>query len=219
MPVGNGVGDHRLFVVDFTTRSLVGETPKSVVRPASRRLNTRIEGCREGYVEDLERNVKRHRLREKIVEVQQADLPKSVKREKLDKIDQDGKAYMQRAEKKYRKIKLGRIPFSPEALIWIRRTQCYRSILRWHNGQISNRGNLKRTARQVGMRQPLSLSFSEVKARLVYCKNQYNYFRRHGKQYRRKHPENKLEAAQDAQDIEAENKILAIIKREKDRSF
>ena len=87
MPVGYGVGDHRLFVVDFTTRSLVGETPKSVVRPASRRLNTRIEGCREGYVEDLERNVKRHRLREKIVELQQADLPESVKRGKLDKID------------------------------------------------------------------------------------------------------------------------------------
>ena len=32
-------------------------------------------------------------LREKIVEVQRADLPKSVKRERLDKIDQDGKAY------------------------------------------------------------------------------------------------------------------------------
>ena len=51
------------------------------------------------------------------------------------------------------------------------------------------------------------------------CKNQYNYFRRHGKRHRRKHLEKRLEAAQESQDIEAENKILAIIKREKDRSF
>ena len=44
MPVGYGVGDHRLFVVDFSTRSVVGKVPKTVVRPSSRRLNTRIGG-------------------------------------------------------------------------------------------------------------------------------------------------------------------------------
>ena len=83
---------------------------------------------------------------------------------------------MRRAEKKCRRIRSGRIPFSPEASIWIKRTQCYRSILRWHAGQIKNRGNLKRTARRVGIREPLKLSVEEVKAILEYYKERCNHF-------------------------------------------
>ena len=35
MPVGYGVGNHRLFVVDFTTKSLIGANPPRIVRPAA----------------------------------------------------------------------------------------------------------------------------------------------------------------------------------------
>ena len=33
MPAGYGIGDHRLFVVDFLANSLLGTTPKKIVRP------------------------------------------------------------------------------------------------------------------------------------------------------------------------------------------
>ena len=42
MPVGYGVGDHRAFIIDFLTSSLIGTNPTTVVRPAARRLNTRL---------------------------------------------------------------------------------------------------------------------------------------------------------------------------------
>jgi hypothetical protein len=45
MPVGYGVGDHRLFVVDFSTASMVGTCPPKIIRPALRRLNTKIPNC------------------------------------------------------------------------------------------------------------------------------------------------------------------------------
>jgi hypothetical protein len=35
MPAGYGVGDHRLFVVDFRLQSLVGASPPKVVRVAA----------------------------------------------------------------------------------------------------------------------------------------------------------------------------------------
>ncbi len=41
MPAGFGVGDHRLFVVDFQEESLVGTAPFRIKRFASRRLNTK----------------------------------------------------------------------------------------------------------------------------------------------------------------------------------
>ncbi len=60
MPFGYGTGDHRMFVLDITMESLVGKTLTKVVRPASRRLNSRVPGCGEAYNKSLEHNIVQH---------------------------------------------------------------------------------------------------------------------------------------------------------------
>jgi hypothetical protein len=59
---------------------------------------------------------------------------------KLDKIDQQSKEFMVRAEKKCRKVRCGRIPFSPEASMWLKRTQFYRTLLSYWAGKKTNIG-------------------------------------------------------------------------------
>ncbi len=126
---------------------------------------------------------------------------------------------MLHAERKCRRIKSGRIPFSPEVALWIRRTQVYRSLLRYHGGLIRNRGNLKRTARWCGILNCLSLTIEEIVQRLKACLKQCDYFRRNGKYYRRKHLYECLRNAQESEDEQREKEILTIITCEKDRSF
>ena len=126
MPVGYGVGDHRLFVVDFRTTSLVGKSPAKIEKPATRRLNNKVGDCRKKYVDCLETNVLHQRLIKRVKAIETSDEPKETKRLKLDKVDEQGRQLMRRAEKKCRRIRSGRIPFSTEASIWIKRTQCYR---------------------------------------------------------------------------------------------
>ncbi len=53
---------------------------------------------------------------------------------RINVINRDGGQYMMSAEKKCRKNKPGRIPFSPEAAVWIKKCQIYRSILQYHDG-------------------------------------------------------------------------------------
>ena len=219
MPVGYGVGDHRLFVVDFTIESMVGDTPQRICRPGLRRLNTRIEGCSERYIRNLEKNIKRHNLLGRLEAISSSGLSDAEQKSAVDKLDNERRQYMRRAEKKCRKLKSGRIPFSPEASVWIKRTQIYRTLLRYHAGKRCNRGNLKRAARRCNITAPFSLSLQEIRARLSTCKEQCSYFRRHGARYRRRHLYKCLEGAQDRQDEEAEKKILAIISREKDKAF
>ena len=48
---------------------------------------------------------------------------------RINKVDEDAGQYMQHAEHKYRKIKSGRITFSPEASKWLTHCQVYRSLL------------------------------------------------------------------------------------------
>ena len=67
MPEGYGVGDHRLFVLDFLTSSIIGKIPTRIIRSSERRLNTKIPSTKDNYTNVLENLVLRHRLTERMV--------------------------------------------------------------------------------------------------------------------------------------------------------
>ena len=219
MPVGYGVGDHRLFIVDFLKSCLVGACPPHIIRAAARRLNSRIPNVAEKYSEIFEQLVIEHKLIERLGEAHESSSVAQIVNENIDKIDKESKQYMAHAENKCRKIKSGKIPFSPESTLWIKRRQTYRSLMRYHAGNKVNKGNLKRAARRVGIRTPMQLSIQEIRDRLKVCRAKCKYYKKYGKRYRRKHLINCLNRAKKNHNEEAEKKILAIIQREKDRSF
>ena len=66
MPVGYGVGDHRMFVIDFLTYSLIGCNPPQIDRAAARRLNTMIPGAEAKYVHRLETLMERNKTVDKV---------------------------------------------------------------------------------------------------------------------------------------------------------
>ena len=103
--------------------------------------------------------------------------------------------------------------------MWIRRTQVYRSLVRYHDGQIQNRGNLKRTARRCGIERCFELTMEDILLRLKVCLDRCDHYRKNGKHYRRKHLNDCLSRARDMEDSAKEKEILEIIQREKDRSF
>ena len=68
MPIGFGMGNHRMFIVDFQESSLVGTAPFRVQCAKSQRLNTKVSSsATRNYVERLEKNISKHRLIEKLV--------------------------------------------------------------------------------------------------------------------------------------------------------
>ena len=220
MPAGFGVGDHRLFVVDFQEESLVGTAPFRIKRFASRRLNTKASsGATRKYLRRLEEQLSRHRLIERLGRLHTTCTSRRLFQRGLNKLDRQSREIMLNAEKKCRRIKSGRIPFSPEVALWIRWTQVYWSLLRYHRGLICNWGNLKRTARRCGILQCFSISIEDILQRIKVCIKQCDYFRKHGQQYWRKHLYKCLQNAKDAEDDLKEKEVLAIIQREKDRSF
>ena len=96
---------------------------------------------------------------------------------------------MTRAETKCRRIKSGRIPYSPEAVERIMKKQVFQTLLNlkgWAGWKI-NRGNLRRKARKCKVAWPFQLSVHEVYSKLNESKAKYDYFLKNGKRYRRKH--------------------------------
>jgi hypothetical protein len=99
MPFGFGVGDHRAFILDIPLESLVGENPVKIVRPVSRRLNSRLPKCGEAYLESLEKNIVKHRLLECLYDAHTGGYSAEETANKVIAIEDEGKSYMRHAEK------------------------------------------------------------------------------------------------------------------------
>ena len=199
--------------------TLIGMAPPCVIWAQARRLNTNIPRADDKYVDKLEKEILQHNIIPRLGAAHKSSSVKAIVKERVDKTDKETKHYMTNAEKKCRRIKAGQIPFSQDSAVWIRCCHVYRFTLRYHAGLIRNRGNLKRAAWRCGIERVLQLPLHEVRVRLKICKNKCAYFWRHGHRYQQKHLNNWLDAARQRQDEEAETKILAIIQREKHRSY
>jgi hypothetical protein len=186
MPAGYGIGDHRLFIINLHTASLVGPGPLRERRAASRWLNTRLPHVVKKYTENLEENLRQHQLIEKLGEAHTGSANKEGVQSKIRTVDKSSMQFMKHAAKKCRRLKSGRICFSPESVICIKRKQIYKSLVEYHLGRKKNRGNLKRAARKQGIKEPFRISMAELKTRLEMCEEQNNYFREHGPRYQKK---------------------------------
>jgi hypothetical protein len=117
---------------------------------------------RKKYVDRLEENISRHRLIEKPDILHHQHAKRKMFQHELNKLDKQSRDLMLNAKKKCRRIKSGQITFLPEATLWIRGTQVYRSLLCFHNDRIQNQGNLKRTVWQCGIEHCFNLKVEEI---------------------------------------------------------
>jgi hypothetical protein len=198
---------------------IIGKSPPRIVRPASRRLNTKIPRVAVECAWILEKKILKRRLIKRTGVAHTSSKLRRKVAKQLDQLDDEFGQYMCHAEKKCTQIKLVRIPFLPETSLWIRRTQVYWSLLKYHAGRIRNRGNLKWMARRCIIPDAMGLTIRKIKMPLKMCITQCDYFRKHGKTYWQKHLYQRLDAAKKKEDEEAAKQILAIIQKEKDKSF
>jgi hypothetical protein len=99
MPFEYGVGDHRAFVLDIPLESMIGIDPVKIVHPVGRWLNSKLPGCCKAYTGSLKSNITRHRLLEHLYDAHTGKYSNEERARKIILIDEEGKAYMRRAEK------------------------------------------------------------------------------------------------------------------------
>ena len=195
MPARYGVGDHCLFVVDLITLTLTGNNPPKIQCPTARRFNTKLPGVAEIYIKIYKANARRQRLVECLGDAHENSKNKAKIKHKVGKIDLEAGQLMNNTSQKCRKLKSGRICFSPESVLWIKQKKIYQSFLEHLRGRPKNRGNLKREARKQQIRTPFQLSSQEIRSCLTICKSQIAYFREFGERYQKKHLLSRVDAA------------------------
>ena len=87
MTAGYGIEDHRIFVLDLLTSSLIGHDPPKRVRAAARRLNTNTPSGELYYINRLEELITNHKIVEKVGQAHDKSTSKASLKINLDKID------------------------------------------------------------------------------------------------------------------------------------
>ena len=166
-----------------------------------------IPGVEARYLRVLEELMAWHKIVPKLIAAASSQEKVECKT-RMDAVDAEETRHRRHAEKKCRRIKSDRIPFSPESAVWIRQRQVYVSALRFHGGKINNRANLKRKARWCGVQGVLKLPLSVLREKLrkVRAKRRLHHLKK------------RLSAARRRVDDKAEQQILDIITREKTRA-
>ncbi len=86
---------------------MIGTCPPKIIRPALRRLNTKISECALRYNQVLRKNILLHQLLERMIHVAESDDSKEVILAKLYQLDREGEQYMKHAEMKCCRIESG----------------------------------------------------------------------------------------------------------------
>ena len=176
MPARYGIGDHRLFVIDMHTSTLVGTAPPRARGASSRRLNAPLSHVAKKYTASLEANILRHRLIKRLGEAHTLGTDKEDLQRRINQVNMEGVQYMTHAERKCRQLKSGRICFSLEFVLWIKRKQIYRSLMEYKLGRNKNRLNLKRAAHIQKIEKPFRISLGQLKIHLEVCRECNNFF-------------------------------------------
>jgi len=167
-------GDHRNFVIDITTRSMIGEFAYKVQRPVSRRLVMAQQHCVDRYNRIVEEQFARHRIVERmdavesLVEMCGFPAPAWLK-DMINKLHKQMDEIRIHAEKKCRKILRPELPFSLPIQYWYDKIHAYQNLIRRLEGKTRNNSNIIRHALRHDIEDPKSLTMEQLRDGLAWA--------------------------------------------------
>ena len=116
-----GVGDHRCFIMDFCSVSVLGSVFPRIVPPAARKLHCDSERIRRNYCAVLNQLCDRHQMFKKLNELNRLSdvLPVAEFQTLMNRWDNELTEYMKASENRCHKFKMGHIDYSPEVNCWL----------------------------------------------------------------------------------------------------
>ncbi len=138
-------GNHRAFIIDISTRYLLGEFHYKVCRPVSRRLITSQQGLVDEYNRIVCEQFAQHRIVERLDAVDKMTCycgfpsPKFL-RVMIIKLNRQMMEIRVHAEKKCRKILRPDSDYSPTVQMWYDRVHTYLQLIRMKEGKTKKNG-------------------------------------------------------------------------------
>jgi hypothetical protein len=167
-------GDHRSFIIDVSTRLLLGDFRYKVCRPVSRCLVTSQQQSVDRYNQIMQEQIDTHQIVERLKAVDKmtryCGYPSpNWLRAMIIKLYKQMLEILLHAEKNCQKILRPESNFSPIIQMWYDRIHAYLQLIRMKEGKASNAGNIVRFTKRKHIEHPEELTMEELKDGLQFC--------------------------------------------------
>ena len=155
--------------------ALAGEPLFRIVRPNGRRLNTRIKHALQKYVRTLRDFLLNHKYPKKLYALGH-DAPHiphsqhSARTNSLDRVKTEG---MRHAEKTCRKLRMGRVPFTPEVDKAYKTKQLWQQVVRVKEKKKKSLRDINRLKVELEIISPLAKTLRQAKEELEQAEKHY----------------------------------------------
>ena len=139
LPFSMSPGDHRTFMLDVTTRSMLGEHLYKAFRPVSRRLVTSNKRCVNTYIRIKEEQFDIHRIDERLTAIQnlvkicEQPIPRWLE-QMTQKLYTQMDEIAKHSEKKCRKILRPAADYSPPIQYWYDKIHACKNLINLKEG-------------------------------------------------------------------------------------
>jgi hypothetical protein len=159
-------GDHRSFIIDISTRLLLGNFRYKVCRPVSRCLVTSQQQSVNRYNQIVQEQFHTHQVVERLNAVDKMTrycgyLSPNWLRAMIIKLYKQMSKIRVHTEKNCQKILWPESDFSPTIQMWYNRIHVYLQLIRMKEGKKSNAGNIVRFAKRKHIEHPEELTMED----------------------------------------------------------
>ena len=219
LPSRTGVGDHRVFLIDVSSNSILGDVFPRVIPAAGRLLNCESDKIKNNYNKVLTQLSNRHLIFKKLLVVDQEDIGVSSAGVQLEmnKIDKELEQFMKSSEQHCHKYKRTHIEWSPYAGVWLHRRWLLVRVERYLSGKTRDPRNLFRECRRRGVKDPRQITRDELKTEFFVCKKNLIALSKNGPYFRRKFLQGLCNEAKLKGDSNRAAKISGILQKEASR--
>ena len=216
LPKYGGVGDHRCFILDFTSQSVLGKVLPRVLPPHARKLNCFCKRIRDNYNSLLDQLCDRHAMYKKMNELTNlADLLSPAEFQiKMNRWDEEMTDYMRASEDKCHKFKQDHTAWSPKYGVWKRRHRLLTRVGKFLQGRIPDSRNLIRDCLKKKIGDPRQMTQELLKVELFICGKEMAALQARAPQLRHEHLQRRLATHRKSGNTKAIDDITRIIRRE-----
>ena len=186
--VEKSIGDHRALFIDIPIKTLLGEDPFTIHRNTARRLVCEQPKVVNKYNELLKCQLQQQHTYKKFEEFERLHQSNKMNEQStintLNKIDNSITNSILYAEKRCRKLKAGKVPYSPELNRVGKEINVWNNVLRKKRGCNISSTYIKRIAKKSDISHPMSLTIEDCIKERQSASRRYKKLKRNAKQNR-----------------------------------
>ena len=217
LPHLGGVGDHRCFIIDFSSASVIGTDFPNIVRVASRKLNCSTKRMIRLYNAELTAKCDEHNMFGRMDEILrltdylEADDFETI----INALDTEFMQLMLHSENEVSKFMMGHIEWSPTIGIWLSRRWLLKRVQQWMQGTGSpDPRNMFRDCYRMNIPDPREVSYDTICIHIALTNAEISRLAKDAPALRREHLLGLIEDAEEKSDTVRAQAILEILRRE-----